>query len=128
MKNNKVEKSKPKTVTNIVTNAPKDAAVKLVHQVMKLATSCKEAQYRKAVAKLVDKFGADFVSEHACRKVERGGQACSTGDCKRPDHPECTYSEGMAEYIDGFVGYRTGQDPNTRSVCVYRCASPKKRA
>ena len=127
-KNNPEKKRKAKKVTSVGTNAAKNAAVKRVHQVMKLATSRDEAQYRTALAKLVDKFGAEFVSEHACRKVERGGKACSAGQCRQPYHPECTCKEGMAEYIDGFVGYRTEQDPNTRSVCVYRCTPAKKRA
>jgi hypothetical protein len=127
VKNNKTKETrKPKMVPRVARNTPKGGAVKRVHQVMKLATSCDEAQFRKEVAKLIDTFGADFVSEHACRKVERGGPACSAGHCRRPDHPECTCSEGMAEYIDAFVGYRTN-DPKIRSVCEYRVCDPTKK-
>jgi hypothetical protein len=125
-KNNAKKKREPKKVTSVATNAAKNAAVKRVHEIMKLAASRDEAQYRKELAKLVDKFGADFVSDHACRKVERGGKACSVGQCRQPYHPECTCKEGMAEYIDAFVGYRT-ENPNIRSVCEYRLCVPTKK-
>jgi hypothetical protein len=87
------------------TNEPQDPAVEWVHEVMRLCTAGNDNPYNAELTRLVDEFGADFVSQHACQEAAEGGERCPEGHCEMYDEYLCTCGEGMQQYIEDFIGF-----------------------
>ena len=84
-----------------------------IRECMKLGLGSNKERYDEELGKLVDEFGPDFVSQHACEETWFGGQECPPGHCKRPEgysefdsEDECTCRQACLAYIEAFIGVR----------------------
>jgi hypothetical protein len=110
---------------------PSNATIKRARQVMKLGHAEDEELYAAELAKLLDKFGMDFVCDYACQEAAHGRKACSKGHCAKPyEHTgveDMTCGEMIFSYVNVFVGYRSKEDADAAATSRYAYVPVQKR-
>jgi hypothetical protein len=92
---------------------PESLVIERIHELNKTRFGSDTERYDKELTELVDEFGVDFVSQHACDETLFAGQECPPGRCERPggysgpeDGREYTCREACLAYIECFIGVR----------------------
>jgi hypothetical protein len=92
---------------------PHHVVIERIHECMRSGLGADQVKYDEELARLVDEFGVDFVSQHACEETWSGGEECSAGRCERPDghgvlnpdaEGEYTCRQACRDYVEFFVG------------------------
>jgi hypothetical protein len=92
---------------------PHHVVIERIHKCIRSGLGGNEVQYDAELAELVDEFGVDFVSQHACEETWHGGEECRPGHCERPDghgvldpdtEGEHTCRQACRAYVEFFVG------------------------
>jgi hypothetical protein len=93
---------------------PTHVVIERIHECMRPGLGAHRVKYDEELARLVNEFGVDFVSHHACEETWSGGEECPPGHCERPDghgvfgpdaEREYTCRQACRDYVEFLVGH-----------------------